>query len=202
MGHPFDPTRDPDPHVPPEYQAKSERDLRHRYHEGDHHAHNELWRRNRNDFERIASRRCKNEHDARDLLQQTQLNLTRKHGSYDPSRDWRPYAYRILINTFISIFHRKGGKTPTSMDPVVLGNELIQEVPTAFQEGLEEDMKDCLQRLPEEQRVMLVMTGLEGWKQGEAAKQVFGFGDTWASTVVEKAHKAMSDCLSRKGYGG
>ncbi len=118
--------------------------------------------------------------EADDLLQETYTRAFQHFGQFEQGTNFKAWIFRILINTYINGYRRKG-RAPalvdfSEMEPVY--QEASQETSFLNQpvdslyERLDEEVKQALEKLPEEYRVVLLLASVEGFSYEEIARMV------------------------------
>ncbi len=124
----------------------------------------------------VALRLTGNAADAEDLVQETVLKAYRAWDMYERGTNCRAWLVTILRNTFINQF-RKQSKKPASVqfDSVedVSIFESVQDRDPAgsfFRHIVDEEVTRAIQELPEDFRVAVVLSDVEGLSYGEIAE--------------------------------
>ncbi|MCE9582390.1 MAG: sigma-70 family RNA polymerase sigma factor [Planctomycetes bacterium] len=127
-----------------------------------------------------ALKLTRNSAEADDLVQETYARAFQHFGQFEQGTNFKAWIFRILVNTYINGYRRKE-RAPvlvdfTEMEPVF--HEASQEVSFLNQpmdslyERLDEEVKQALEKLPEEYRVVLLLASVEGFSYEEIAKMV------------------------------
>ena len=131
---------------------------------------------------RMALRMAKNKADAEDLVQETFLKAYRFWNSFEKGSNCRAWLLKILTNLFITSYHKKTKeKQQFAYDDVEShylynqleggGNRQQLDDPEKmlFNQLLDDDVKCAIEELPEDFRVVVVLSFLEGFSYQEIA---------------------------------
>ena len=110
---------------------------------------------------------CRHREMADDLAQDTMMRAWAARASYTQGSNFRAWMFMIMRNQFYTTL-RKNART-TSLDPEVA--ERVLFVAPAQQNGINvDDVAKALQKLPAEQREVLLLVGANGLSYEEAAE--------------------------------
>jgi RNA polymerase sigma-70 factor (ECF subfamily) len=160
-----------------------------------------------------ALRYTKNPDDARDLVQDTYLKAFASFHQFEPGTNLKAWLYRVLTTTFINNYRK------TQRQPLVSHAELedwqIAEAAShtsdqgksAEVEALEKmpdsDVKRALQEIPEEFRMAVYFSDVEGFSYKEIAEIL----DIPTGTVMSRLHRGrkqlralLMDYAKDRGY--
>jgi RNA polymerase sigma-70 factor (ECF subfamily) len=165
-----------------------------------------------------AVRMTRNPSDAEDLVQETFLKAYRAYGTFEEGTNLKAWLYRILTNTFINNYRRDTRRPQETdlgeLEDLYLFRRLARETSATSStsaeeqllEGLvEEDIKQAIESLPENFRMVVLLADLEGFSYKEIADIL----DIPIGTVMSRLHRgrkalqvALWDFATKRGLVG
>ncbi|NNN19703.1 MAG: sigma-70 family RNA polymerase sigma factor [Acidimicrobiaceae bacterium] len=164
-----------------------------------------------------ALRMTRNRADAEDLIQETYLKAYRGFGTFQEGTNLKAWLYRILTNAFINSYRAKQRRPDESgMDDIedlylykrissleggTTGKSAEEEVLEKFTDT---DVKDAIESLPEQFRIAVLLSDVEGFSY----KEISDIVGVPLGTVMSRLHrgrkalqKALVEVGMRKGLG-
>ncbi len=142
-----------------------------------------------------AMRMTRNPQDAEDLVQESFAKAFASFHQFRPGTNLKAWLYRILTNTFINSY-RKKQRQPQQMTEEIEDWQLARAeshtssgLKSAEAQALEHlpdsDVKDALQRIPDDFRMAVYLADVEGF----AYKEIAEIMDTPVGTVMSRLHR-------------
>ena len=131
---------------------------------------------------------CGNRELADDMAQDAMMSAWAAQSSFTSGTNFRAWIFMILRNQFYTTIRRNSRMV--SWDPEVAERVLIAQA--AQHDGLNlQDVQDALQKLPLEQREVLILIGANGLSYEEAA-EVMGCAIGTIKSRLARGRKALS----------
>jgi RNA polymerase sigma-70 factor (ECF subfamily) len=144
---------------------------------------------------RTALRMTRNEGDAGDLVQETFLKAYRFWDKFQEGSNCRAWLYKIMTNIFINNYRAKAWKPQTidieDIDDSFLHGQLSALGPSDdpeklfFSKVFDDNVKAAIDELPEDFRMVIVLSFLEGFSYQEIADVL----DLNIGTVKSRLHR-------------
>lgn len=162
---------------------------------------------------RTGLRMTKNSGDAEDLVQETMVKAYRFWDKFEPGSNCRAWLFKIMTNIFINEYRSKS-RTPVSVnmddiDDNFLYGQLADMSPgknpeeQLFAKIFDDDVKKAIEELPDDFRLVVVLSFLERFSYQEIADIV----DLQLGTVKSRLHrgrkllqKKLFDYAVKNGY--
>lgn len=143
-----------------------------------------------------AMRMTRNPQDAEDLVQEAYTKAYSAFHQYKPGTNLKAWLYRILTNTYINIYRKAQRQPQQTQTDTVEDWQMAQAAEhtpgglrSAETEALDRlpdsDIKDALAQIPEEFRLTVYFTDVEGF----AYKEVAQILDVPIGTVMSRLHR-------------
>jgi RNA polymerase sigma-70 factor, ECF subfamily len=162
---------------------------------------------------RTALRMTKNESDAEDLVQEAYTKAYRFWDKFEPGSNCRAWLFKIMTNIFINDYRSKS-RAPTAVNVDDIDDNYLYRHITNFSADddperhlfakiFDDDVKKAIEELPDDFRLVVVLSFLEGFSYQEIAD----IADLQLGTVKSRLHrgrkllqKQLLDYAIRNGY--
>ncbi len=161
-----------------------------------------------------ALRYTKKPHDAQDLVQDTYAKAFTSFHQFEPGTNLKAWLYRILTTTFINNYRKNQRRPQISAGEVedwqiaAASSHTSDQGKSAEEEVLEniadKDIKDALAAMPEEFRMAVYLSDVEGFSYKEIAE----ITEVPTGTVMSRLHRgrkllrtSLATYAKDRGYG-
>ncbi len=161
-----------------------------------------------------ALRYTKNPHDSQDLVQDTYAKAFTSFHQFEPGTNLKAWLYRILTTTFINTYRKDKRRPQISAGEVedwqiaAASSHTSNQGKSAEEEVLEniadKDIKDALAAMPEEFRIAVYLSDVEGFSYKEIAE----ITEVPTGTVMSRLHRgrkllrtSLATYAKDRGYG-
>src|SRR3954462_13049944 len=136
---------------------------------------------------RYARALVRNQETADDLVQDTLVRALSKIHLWQPGTDLRAWLFTLMHNQYVNFVRRAVREgSQTSIDAAIdLGHAPTQQASLQLR-----DLKHALERLPDEQRAVVLLIGLEGMRYEEVA-EVLGVPVGTIRSRLSRAREAL-----------
>lgn len=145
-----------------------------------------------------------NEDDAKDLVQDTFFKGFRFFHQFEQGTSMHAWLFRIMKNTFINNY-RKKVKQPSTVDfdevepfidRIVLDKDFTsEEIEHILNNSLSDEVNEALMKLPNEFRLVLILSDIEGFSYKEIA-DIMEIPIGTVRSRLSRARKAMFNKLA------
>lgn len=161
-----------------------------------------------------ALRYTKNTHDAQDLVQDTYAKAFTSFHQFEPGTNLKAWLYRILTTTFINNYRKDQRRPQISAGEVEdwqiadASSHTSDQGKSAEEEVLEgiadKDVKEALSAMPEEFRIAVYLSDVEGFSYKEIAE----ITNVPTGTVMSRLHRgrkllrtSLATYAKERGFG-
>ena len=169
-------------------REQDDRELLRAHVEGDPDAFGELFRRHRDRMWAVALRTTRNRELASDCVQDAFISAFRRAGSYRGDAAVTTWLHRIVVNACLDRLRRD---KPTSELPEY---ELADRHDAHASVDTRLDVREALDRLPEGQRLALILVDMHGMSVAEAA-EVLEVAEGTVKSRCSRGRDAMAELL-------
>ena len=134
------------------------------------------------------------EADARDLLQQTFLQLHRARNDFRRDARLKPWLFTIALNLKREYFRKRARKKETPMDPESYPEPSVEpRVLQGFEHSLQ--VREAVDALPESMRIVIEMHWFDELPFKEIA-EILGLGLSAVKVRAHRGYKKLRESLS------
>jgi RNA polymerase sigma-70 factor (ECF subfamily) len=176
--------------VPPAGRAgapsfpEEDRELRHRFRDGDPDAVRELHDRFSRSLLRVAQRYLLDPEQARDAVQQTMLQAWRAASRFDVDRDIAPWLFQICRRVCIDTLRAE--RRTEALDEQSRDRTVADRAPTMEQAWTVFEVRRAIDELPPDARDIVRLMHLDGWSVQQTADLL----DLPVGTVKSRSFRA------------
>ena len=154
---------------------------------------------------RTALRMLKNQSDAEDLVQEAFAKAYRFWDKFEPGSNCRAWLFKIMTNIFINDYRSKT-RSPVSVNVDEIDDYyLYKQMDSLDQDGdpeqalfskiFDDDVKKAIEELPDDFKMVVILSFLEGFSYQEIAE----ITDLQLGTVKSRLHRGRK-LLQKKLY--
>lgn len=160
---------------------------------GDVAAYDELVLRHLPRAHAVAFRLLGHREDAEDLVQDAFIQALDKIDSFDASRPFAPWFFRILTNRGLNVRQSRALRTVSEIPEDTASREDSPDV-AAEREELRGRLRDAVGALPERQQLIVQLFEVDGWTSAEIARTL-GISDGTVRWHVHEARRVLREAL-------
>ena len=143
---------------------------------------------------------------ASDCAQEAMVKIWRSLGNYRGDCAFESWIYRIAANCSLDALRKRKRDKSESIEPLrEAGFDPADPEPGTEEKVISKDqhqqLRECIARLPEDQREALVMTQLEGISYEEAATRL-GVSEGTVKSRVNRAKTRLKEWLTERELSG
>lgn len=173
---------------------EEERGLVRRVREGDVAAFDQLVRRYYAQAGAVARRLMENREDAEDLVHDAFLRALDRIETFDETRDFGPWFYRLLINLGINA-RRSRSRRRTEPEQIDAESTLASPEEDALRDEIRTRFAEALASLPERQRVIIGLFEVDGYTSIEIS-EMLGVTPETVRWHVHQARQTLRNALA------
>jgi RNA polymerase sigma-70 factor, ECF subfamily len=144
-----------------------------------------------------ALRMTRNPADAEDLVQETMLRAYRSFDKFEPGTNLKAWLFRILTNAYINVYRKRQREPQKVSQDEIEDFDLYQELKNhdpqlsatpetiVLDNLVDSDIMDAIDDLPEQFRLAVVLSDIEGFSYAEMAQIM----DVPMGTVMSRLHR-------------
>lgn len=136
---------------------------------------------------------------AEDLTQEILLAIHTARHTYLPSQPFQNWMFGIARHKLLDHFRRHMRKTSHEIADDTLVTFLADPTNSPEEALFDKDLRELLERLPDRQRRVIVMTKMEGFSMAEAAEKM-GMTETAVKVTVHRGLLKLRSILVTHGY--
>ncbi|MBI3982644.1 MAG: sigma-70 family RNA polymerase sigma factor [Gemmatimonadetes bacterium] len=161
---------------------------------GNREAFGELVQRYAGQARRVARAVLRDPADADDAVQDAFLSALRNLGRFDASRPFGPWLLRIVANAATDRMRRERVRAMEDLAPEVASRDAGPDRLTD-RSAMFEALRGALEKLPERQRMAVVLFDVEGYSHGEIA-EILGIPEGTVRSHVFHARRSLREALA------
>ena len=143
----------------------------------------------------IAMRYCHNRDSAMEITNDAFLKIFQNIKNFDTSQPFRPWLRKIVVFTAIDEYRKNKKHKEHVTENILYINESVN--PDIFSQLAEEDIMDCVQKLPHSYRTVFVLYAVEGYKHNEIA-DMLQISEGTSKSNLSAARGKLMHLLSEK----
>ena len=157
---------------------------------------------------KVAYRMVGQKEEAEDLAQEVFIHVYQKMGHFNPAKNFKPWLYRVAVNTCISRLRRKQKVVFLSFDDALTGSVEFETIrylspdQNIELQELQQEVQQAILKMPENYRAMIILRYQLDLNNSEIA-EVLGITKENVEVRMHRAHKYLRRILlERTAEGG
>lgn len=146
----------------------------------------------------LRTRLFSREH-ADDITQEILLAIHAVRHTYNPEQPFKNWMYGVARHKMIDYMRKAGRRNANETNDVEFETFMADGAKNPEEALSAKQLRQSLEKLPEKQRQILLLTKVEGFSMAEAGQKL-GMTETAAKVAAHRAYKKLKELLIDDGY--